>query len=808
MLRTVITLTCVLMLYCTINAQDVQAVRITCQDSSGKYLSKVVAYLYTKKDLVLTRTGVTGDKGVFTFNSLSAGSYLIAASFNDLRSDTLKIEIPSKDTSFSIVLLPRISTLSGVTVRNKSELVQARDNKLIFTVPEMLAKAGANSLDVLAKAPGVSVKGDNISLFGQSNLLIKLNGKEAFGTRDEAITYLRSLPPGTIQSVEIIASPGAEYENKYAGGVINVITRKDEKQGARVSITTSNSWGEYYRGLVASSVTYRKKALSLATVLTMAHNNFYENNRQDQFLQTNAGIQQINQRMRSVITANDFQGRISGDYSFSRTTNLGFNFSTVQADRDGDINNTNAYSIAPAYQRDSLIRLRESRNAGIERYFGNINFTHLLDSSRKKITVDLNTLTDNVRNHSSFLHTYTDQNENPIRVPLDLNAFIPGKITISNLRAEYSAPVKPGYSMLWGTKLVRSEIENNVRYDSIVNNQVKPDIYRTSYNVFTEKIAAFYGSISHSGKVWGWEAGLRYEAASVSGVSRKDQTSFERDFGGLLPNLRVSYRINKTNQLSFSAKRSVVRPDYQKLNPFIQYVTPNFYIQGNPNLRQYNAYLGQLIYTLKGKYVFTLRYDYAKDYVPQTAWVRDSISPTVIRQTYDNIASGGGVQLSAYLPFSISKWWNTTVSINAFSLYAKPEKAGYEGFSYHTNNANISIVNILQLPFGLFGQVQFDASTPFRVNQNELKTAYSLDFYIRKAFLNNRLSFGISGKDLAYRDIRRGTAFFDGGYSSFYEKKDTRRFGIDIQFLFGRTKLATLQKKNTGIEDEENRIKK
>ncbi|RYY09335.1 MAG: TonB-dependent receptor, partial [Chitinophagaceae bacterium] len=375
----------------------------------------------------------------------------------------------------------------------------------------------------------------------------------------------------------------------------------------------------------------------------------------------NNNKQEINQRTKSLVTANDFQGRISGDYSFNNRTSIGFNFSTVQADRNGNVSNSNIYHTKPGNQTDSLIYMTEVRDAGIERYFGNINFSHQLDSAGQKLTIDLNTLSDNTYSNSSFYHRYEDGNENPLRLPLDLEAAIPGKIKISNLRIEYALPMKAGYSFRAGTKLVHSKIDNNVRYDSVINNQSKPDLYRTSYNVFTEKIAAFFGTLNYSGKKWNWEGGLRYETASVSGLSKKDQSTFEKNFGGFLPTLRVGYSINKTNQLSLSIRRSVIRPDYQKLNPFIQYVNPNFYIQGNPNLRQYNSYISQLVYTLKSRYIFTLRYDYAKDYIPQTAWVRDTISSTVIRQTYDNLASGGGVQFSAYIPFTISKWWNTTV---------------------------------------------------------------------------------------------------------------------------------------------------
>jgi iron complex outermembrane recepter protein len=792
------------------NAQSSSGMTVICRTPENTIVPSTTLFLFRQADSSLYRTAITNNKGSHTFPDIPNGAYYITVSHVNLEATPLSFSLTRPDTSLSIVMLPRTTVLTGVTVRGQKALVETKDNKLIFNNNERLSKASGNALDILGKAPGVSIgREDNLALFGQTNLLIKLNGKQVFGTREEAIRYLKTLPPGSITSIEIIAAPGAEYENAYAGGIINIITKKDDKEGARMSLTSTNSWGEFYRGLLGYNITYRKKKLSLSSTITFAHNNFYERKNFDQSLTLGAGSILINQQTRSLTTANDFQGRIMADYKVNAKTTIGFNFSTVQADRDSRLSHSTVNRNSPSFAIDSVVDLHEDQDASIKRYFGNINFAHQFDSTGKRLTGDVNILIDNATASSVFSHAYHDGASHEIRPPLILLAQIPGDIRIVNGRLDYFVPLKKGYSFKIGGKLVFSEIENNVRYDSFYNNTAKPDLYRTSFNVFDERIGALYGILTHSsGKKWSWEAGLRYEAARVGGESKITNTTFKRNFSGFFPNASATYRFDKNNQLTLSVRKSVIRPDYQKLNPFIQYITQNLYIQGNPNLQQYSAYTVQTMYTLKSKYVFTLRYDYKHNYIPQTALVRESINSTVTKQTYDNIASGGGVQLSMYLPFTVTKWWDMTVGVNAFSLYAKATRPGYEGFDYHNSNANISVTNVLQLPFGLFGLVQIDATTPFRVNQNELKGSYSIDYYLRKSFFKNMLSIGLSGKDLAYRDIRRGTSFFNGGRSVFYEKYDTRRFGIDIQYIFGRTKVQSVQRKNTGIEEEEGRIKK
>ena len=386
-----------------------------------------------------------------------------------------------------------------------------------------------------------------------------------------------------------------------------------------------------------------------------------------------------------------------------------------------------------------------------------------------------------------------------------LHGEIPSLVDLKILRLEYGRKLKSGLSLEAGFKSTFSATDNNIRYDTVVNGVFYKDIFRTNAYVYQENVAAGYASLSRFTKKTGWTAGLRYEMADVYGQTA-GQDKLRRKFQGLLPNFSFRYTTGKNSRVVVSARKVLSRPDFFKLNPFIQYVNQNFYYQGNPDLRQFNIYITSLKYTYK-KYSITLRYDHTYNYIPQELLVREG-SSLITKATYANAADLKGLQFTVYMPFEPFKWWSSYNNINVFHVNVSARDARYSGLDFSNTNASIFSSNIFKLPLNIFGEVNLFMGTNSRNNQTTYFGNYGLDIRLTRSFLKDALKLSAVFDDVTYQSVKWGYSEYNGITNNFHVKSDTRRLGIAASVQFGRRKVAERRQRSMGTEEEENRIKK
>lgn len=83
--------------------------------------------------------------------------------------------------------------------------------------------------------------------------------------------------------------------------------------------------------------------------------------------------------------------------------------------------------------------------------------------------------------------------------------------------------------------------------------------------------------------------GLNVQEASLIGTFPRTETSLNRSFSNLLPNLRMRYDLANNRNLNFNYETSVNQPSLTQLQPIIDNTDPLNITIGNPNLRpEYN----------------------------------------------------------------------------------------------------------------------------------------------------------------------------------------------------------------------------
>jgi hypothetical protein len=201
------------------------------KDSNGlKPLQYVTVELFKPGNFNLpVKSAYTNDKGKFTLSSIDTGKYTLIISHTGFLEKQQNIAIANaKQVDISdVILSTSVGVIKGVTINARKPLIEQTDDKIIFNVENDPATKTETAIDILRKTPFVSVDGDNnITVNGQSNFKVLLNGRETAMFAQNVKEALKGFPGALITKIEVITTPSAKYDAEGVGGVINIITKK------------------------------------------------------------------------------------------------------------------------------------------------------------------------------------------------------------------------------------------------------------------------------------------------------------------------------------------------------------------------------------------------------------------------------------------------------------------------------------------------------------------------------------------------------------------------------------------------------
>ena len=127
--------------------------------------------------------------------------------------------------------------------------VEIRLDKRVYNVGRDITVRGGSVSDVMDNIPSVSVDVEgNISLRGNDNVRILINGKPSGLVGLSGPDALRQLPAESIEKVEVITSPSARYEASGTAGILNIILKREELAGFNGSFILNGGFPTTYGG--------------------------------------------------------------------------------------------------------------------------------------------------------------------------------------------------------------------------------------------------------------------------------------------------------------------------------------------------------------------------------------------------------------------------------------------------------------------------------------------------------------------------------------------------------------------------------
>ena len=796
--------------------------RAYAQNSTGK-ISGVIAdaqnnplpgstiVLYNAGDPTAKQKIAADRKGAFAFDNLPNGTYNIVIThvgFNIYQNDHLSL-----DDMHPLIALPAIilhpnsnQSLKEVVIIAKKPLVEQKIDRTIVNVDAMVTAAGSNALETLSKSPGVIVDvNDNISLNGKSNVLVLIDDRPTYMSGADLAAYLRSVPAGALDKLELISNPPARYDAS-GGAVINIVLKKNRAAGFNGNISAGYNQGVYGRSNDALNINYRTTKFNLFSNLSYSLDQNYSKESFSRYFYNADGSPNTAALQNSYYryTSNSWNSRLGMDYFLSSNTTLGFMLTGSTRPRTDLLNYTNN-QYNGAMQLDSsgtgyTSGKYQYRNIGI-----NLNMQRKFDNPGTQLSADADYV--HFYSYGEQLSPVYEFNADGSLADVQQRAFtLPSNVNIYSGKADFTHPFSGKGEFDAGIK--SSYVSNDNRLSWLDGDNQVPDYSRSNHFRYSENINSAYINIRKSWARWGVQAGLRAENTNESGHQFSNpaipDSSVAKSYTHLFPSIYLSYKLDTAgnNTLVLSYNQRIRRPGYQQLNPFLFYHDQYSYSTGNPNLVPYYNEYYELRYSYRQYIGITAGYGVGNN---ESQPLTQATEEVLITRPY-NFINNRTYSLVPYFSFELTRWW--TFRLNAVLLYMLNNgHAGDVTINQKANQHEIETTNELQLSKNWSAEIDgfFPGKQAFGQSRGD-KAGYNISGGIRKTILQGQGTISVNVNDI-FHTFNFGTRTIGINRVDAFSNRetDTRRIGVAFSYRFG--KAANARKRNTtgSAEDEKGR---
>ncbi|GAA4420178.1 outer membrane beta-barrel family protein [Nibrella viscosa] len=786
----------------TAQAKDLQSITGTLIDPAGAAVEFATVALHRAGDSVVVKTEFSDSKGAFLFERIATGQYFVSVSMVGFdRYRTQPFSHTETGTNLPTIKLTASgsTTLQEVTVQGRKPLFEREPDRLIVNVESSPLSAGATSLDILSRAPGVTVdQNDNIGLRGKQGVLVLIDGKRIPMTGSELADLLRSTPANQIEKIELITNPSARYDAAGSAGIISIKMKKDGRNGTNGNVNGSYGHGRFSRLVGGLSLNHRQKNLNVfgnytytnqSTVNALdIHRDFFENSR---FVgssdQANDGVHD-----RQV-----HNWRAGAEYTSSRKTVIGVAAGGVvsqvisegrNASRTYDEWAKPLASYQSANDRTSL-----NPNAS-----GNLNVKHTFKQG-SELTADADYAHYTTHRVQQLKTTYTF----PVWSPVQLNGDQTGELIIQSAKADYSHSFGPKGRLETGVKISKVNSDNNVLFTTLSEGQSVIDTGKSNRFRYDETIRAGYINYSRSVKKLSFQLGLRGEQTLAIGRQDIGNQNFTRNYFQLFPSASVKQTLSDKHELAIAMSRRIDRPSYSQLNPFRAYIDVTTYGSGNPYLRPQLSYNVDLSHTFLKKYVTSFG-------ISSTAYpIINVVQPApdgdrMVVSTFQNLKRQDNYTLTLTIPIEVTRWWGMSNNFVGYygrfigDLAGTSINKGLPAFNINSSNT-----------FTLGNGWGADLTAMFQSRELYgfmlVRPLGQVAVGVQKSVWGKKGTFRFNATDLFFTNKVRATSSYANYVERFYQRQDSRAATVSFTYRFGRDTVPPARRRAGGAEEEKRR---
>ncbi len=697
----------------------------------------------------------------------------------------------SRDTICDIKLHSSSILLDNVLVVGEKQTpsVQVVNGNTIFTPKNSAALAGSSALDVLKKAPGVLVDGNNnISIGGRNGVLIIFNGKPTYLKQEELLAMLKSMSSSVINSIEIIHNPSVQYDAEGSGGIININTKRSRAEGYSFSLNNGFSYWSNFRQNTEFSFSYTRNKLSL---MGNYHHQFG-------YYDLDYGMYRIQSGKKFYSPTDDtdkrktIAGNLDIEYKFNDKHLIGGQLTINTLFGPGQTITTTEVRDEKSNKLEQILYARnEYYMQKGNRYGGNMYYM-ATPKEGVKYVVDVN--------YAWFDGGSGNLQPNIYTSPAGeiLKDYLYKSVNSRNIHIyalSYNQQHKLGKGNLKsGLKYSNVNAGNGYKFFEVKDGKEILDVTQSNDFTYEEQILAAYLLYSYPFNKFNVEFGLRGEKTWADGrlftIDGLNDKNNKISYLNIFPSINLNYQIAEEQALSIGYGGRIDRPAYQDLNPFEYLLDELSYWKGNPFLMPQKTHRITLSYSNKRTSVIAA-YTYMKDYKAQ---ITDTLSVNKVIMTPRNIGKQQQFSVTFNQGLNLAPWWETNMNVTgyyvnkniAFDEFRKFKKDGIAGI--------FAIMNTFRLPWKIQLEVNGSYATKRLGASNEkMDSSGYVDLAIGRLFMKKRLAVNLSLTDLFWTMNWDSYSSFEGLQLWNWGKGESRQIKINVSYRFGKEKNKSHQ---------------
>lgn len=712
---------------------------------------------------------ITNEEGRFSLEGIKPDNYHLEISISGYNSQNQDLFIGSLSGFIEVPIIELESSSSTketkieevvLTSSKKNEISDKMDKK-IYSVADNISQSGGSILQSMQNLPGVTVQDGKVQLRGNDKVTVLIDGKQTALTGFGSQSGLDNIPASAIDKIEIINNPSSKYDANGNAGIINIIMKKNTKNGWNGKVGFTYGTGSLW--VRKENLPTIRPQYTFTPKINPSVSLNYRKDKVNIFFQADNLYTETLNKNEFVTRTYDDGTVINSQLKRNRNTN----YLTTKAGIDWNIDAQNTLTISGSYGSEKIIdrgdqpffnkdlsqRLRLWQFLEDElktTIMGSASYQHKFKDAGHLLNVGFN-YTFHREDEKYFYDNYL-----PTSTGTDAFKLLSDE-QVYDFNVDYVQPLKYG-RIETGIKLRNRNIPTNMNFIPGINSVL--DVNAGGWATYKELIPAVYGNYIFENEKWEAELGIRLEYVKVQYDVNPFHPTYKSDsynYTQPFPNLRLAYKLNDHNKLSVFYNRRVDRPNEVDIRIFPKYDDAEIIKVGNPQLRPQftnSIELGHK-YNWDGGYLYSALYHrFANGTITRIS----SIVPgsTLVYAVFQNAEKSYNSGLEMILNQKISKVYSFNINgniyrnqINAFSvknLYPQPNI--FSADQETAISGNVKLNNIFKISKGFDAQFTAVYLAPDIIPQGKIGSRFSMDLGIKKSIQNGKGELFLNATDL------------------------------------------------------------
>lgn len=633
-------------------------------------------YIVLKKtsDSSFVSGTITSETGNFELQNIKPNSYFLHISSVGYKTIYSEIFI-GKSTDFinlgTIPMTEKTQSLGEVTITAKQAEINAKMDKKSYSVEDNLSQSGGSILQAMKNLPGITIQDGKIQLRGSNQVIILIDGKQSALTGFGSQSGLDNIPASSIDRIEIINNPSSKYDANGNAGIINIILKKDKKDGFNGKVGLSSGLGALW--IKKENLPSVRPQYQFTPKINPSISFNYRKNKVNTFFQ-------LDNLYTQSLYKNEFVTRTYDDGTIinqQTVRNRNTNFLTTKAGIDWFINDNNQLTISGLFGSEKIIdngdqpffdgktseRLRLWQFLEDElktTIAGNVNFQHKFKQPGRLLNTSFNYTFHREDEKYFFTNTLSNYTgKESFKLISDEH--------VGDFNMDYIQPLKYG-KLESGVKFRIRTIPTNMQFFPSALSPLDSNAGgKATYN---EIIPAVYGNYIFDSKKWDGEIGLRVEYVNLQYQVNPNHNTYKSDgydYFQPFPNLRLGYKINDKNKIVAFYNRRVDRPNEVDIRIFPKYDDAEIIKVGNPSLSPQftNTIEISFKHNLKKGFLYTSAYSrFANGTITRISTTVDSSN--LIYAIFQNAGKSNRLGIESILSNDLSDFISYNLGVNFY----------------------------------------------------------------------------------------------------------------------------------------------